>query len=216
MTGSRLPTRATTRMLGSVLTGVGAGIGLGLTVQWLLGLLVGLTLMHAVFVVWGWCVVWGLDPDGTRRHARREDLNPVAEEFMVVVASVGGLIAIGALLVLDRSHDAGVAAGIALAGVFAAWGSLHLMYAARYAVLYYDDERPAGIDFNPRDDVPGVGHQRLGRTDPVPRPAALLVVLRLRCGHPGQHDQPRRQCHLELSRVPGGRRDRDRSPVEAP
>lgn len=148
MTGQRNPTAAGTRMAGSLVVGVVLGVGTGLTGTWLLGLLVGLACGHAVFVLWGWVVVWPLDPPATRRHARREDLSPAAEEAMVLIASVGGLLAIGVLLVLDRSSSAGLAAAVALAGVFATWGSLHLMYAARYAVLYYDDENRKGIDFN--------------------------------------------------------------------
>ncbi|MFE3471427.1 DUF1345 domain-containing protein [Streptomyces bacillaris] len=42
------------------------------------------------------------------------------------------------------------AAATALCGVFTAWASLHLMYATRYAYLYYVPTE-VGIDFNSQD-----------------------------------------------------------------
>jgi uncharacterized membrane protein len=55
-----------------------------------------------------------------------------------------GLIGVVVLLLLRNSQ---AVAAIALAGVFLAWAVLHLMYATRYAHLYYLG--PAGgIDFN--------------------------------------------------------------------
>jgi uncharacterized membrane protein len=41
---------------------------------------------------------------------------------------------------------------LALVGVATAWGSLHLMYAVRYAHLYYAMAPVGGIDFNGEDE----------------------------------------------------------------
>ncbi|MFD6366892.1 DUF1345 domain-containing protein, partial [Streptomyces roseolus] len=81
----------------------------------------------------------------------REEFRPVVEETAVVSAALCGLVAIVALLLVDSGYDR-AAAATALWGVSMAWAALHLMYATRYAYLYY---RPpeGGIDFN-SDDRP--------------------------------------------------------------
>lgn len=114
-----------------------------------LGILVGVTVMHLVFLGWGWTVLWPLSPEQTAANARRQDVRPVVEELIVVAAAVGALVGIVMLLVLTHSgSDSQVGAAVALAGVFSAWASLHLMYAGRYAYLYYIRESGHGIDFN--------------------------------------------------------------------
>ena len=52
-----------------------------------------------------------------------------------------------ALLLLSGSGSGNAAAAIAPAGVFMVWAGLHLMYATRYAHLYYGGAE-GGIDFN--------------------------------------------------------------------
>ncbi len=99
----------------------------------------------------GWLVLWPMDAAATHRNARREDLRPVLEELAVVATSLGGLVGIVLLLLLNGSRTGHAAALTALAGVFLAWAALHLMYAARYAHIYYDASA-GGIDFN--SDLP--------------------------------------------------------------
>ncbi len=147
----RLPSSAGTRLLGAVAAGTAAGVGTALLLNVPIGILLGITVLHATFVLTGWVSLWPLTADGTRRNARREDFRTTTEELLIVASSLGGLVGIGALLVLDRSSTDRIAAVLALAGVFMAWASLHLMYAARYAHLYYagaDDTWGSGIDFN--------------------------------------------------------------------
>ena len=92
-----------------------------------------------------------MDATATHDNARREDFRPVIEELVVVGAALSGLIGIVVLLVGGDSETEHAA--MALAGVFLAWAALHLMYASRYAFLYYvktDDGESStgGIDFN--------------------------------------------------------------------
>ena len=63
------------------------------------------------------------------------------------------MVSIVVLLISGDSHADRAAAATALAGVFTAWAGLHLMYAARYAYLYYTPTA-GGIDFNDRDYRP--------------------------------------------------------------
>lgn len=151
----RRPIGASIRLSAAVLVGiVSGGLVVLVGVRPELGILAGVVAMHATFVVAGWCVLWPMDAAGTRANARRQDLRPAVEELLVVGISLCGLLGIAMLLVLNRSGtDGQVGAAVGLLGVFLAWASLHLMYAARYAYLYYDiGSDGSGIDFN--DDQP--------------------------------------------------------------
>lgn len=77
---------------------------------------------------------------------------PVAEELLVVASALCGLVGIVMLLLVGNSDLSHAAAATALCGVFLAWAALHLMYATRYAYLYYLAPE-GGIDFN-SDDPP--------------------------------------------------------------
>lgn len=110
--------------------------------------------MHLIFVAAGWIVLWPLDASATRDNAHREDFRPAAEELAVIAVSLCGLAGISLLLTIDGSTTVDIAAALALLGVFLAWGSLHLMYATRYAYLYYRVEDGNGIDFNNPKEPP--------------------------------------------------------------
>ncbi|WP_238334809.1 DUF1345 domain-containing protein [Kribbella amoyensis] len=148
-----MPTSPVARLLISVVAGaiVGAIVGLGWTAA--LGVLSGIAVLAALFVLSGVVVLWPMTADATRRNARREDFRPVVEELFVVAATIGSLTAIVFVLILDRSGTRNTAAAIGLAGVFLNWAVLHLMYAARYAHLYYGDPL-GGIDFNTTEEPP--------------------------------------------------------------
>ena len=148
---TRLPSAAGVRLAGSLLAGaVAAGAGV-LLVDPQIGTLLGVATIHAVFVASGWVALWPLDAGTTGANTRREDFRPAAEELVVVAISLCGLLGIVMLLVVGDSSQGPLAAAIALVGVFLAWASLHLMYAARYAHLYYDGAA-GGIDFNSGDE----------------------------------------------------------------
>ena len=140
---------AVNRLVGSILIGalIGVLVGLGLGRGVALGGLIGIAAMATVFVVAGWLVLWPMDAAQTKANVRREDFQPFVQEISVVSSAAGGIIGIVAILVFGRSEEGHVAAATALAGVFAAWAAVHLMYAARYAFHYYESPT-GGIDFN--------------------------------------------------------------------
>ena len=147
-----VPSTAVARLLLALVVALVAGAVVGVWAGTPLALLVGLATLNAVFVVSGWLALWPLDAAATRATLRREDFRPRVEEVLVVLVSLGALLAIAILLVLGASSTRQLAATVALLGVFMAWASLHLMYAARYAALYYDGSaQPGGIDFNSTD-----------------------------------------------------------------
>ncbi|MFG2503795.1 DUF1345 domain-containing protein [Streptomyces sp. NPDC048441] len=146
-----LPRSAVPRLGAAVVVGAVAGAVVGVVSDILLGVLAGIAATELAFVVAGWMVLWPMDATATRANARREDFRPVTEELVVVAAALSGLVAIVLLLLLGDSDSGHVAAAAALGGVFMSWAALHLMYAARYAFLYYT--AAGGIDFN-SDDPP--------------------------------------------------------------
>jgi uncharacterized membrane protein len=145
-----LPPSAVSRLAGAAVVGAATGVIIGVVADSSFAVLAAIAATEAVFVAIGWTVLWPMDATETHDHARREDFRPVAEELVVVAVALSGLVCIVVLLVSSDS-DAGHAA-LAAGGVFMAWAALHLMYATRYAALYYTT--PAGgIDFN-SDDPP--------------------------------------------------------------
>ncbi|NEB73705.1 DUF1345 domain-containing protein [Streptomyces sp. SID14478] len=141
-----MPLPAVPRLVVAVVLGALTGAAVGVASDAPLGWLVGIAVTELLFVVSGWAVLWPLDAVQTHRNARREDFRPLAEELAVVAVSLSGLVAIVLLLLRGRSDTGHVAAATALCGVFLAWASLHLMYATRYAYVYYSSG--GGIDFN--------------------------------------------------------------------
>ena len=135
------------RLIGSMVVGAVIGVGVGVLTEPTMGVLAGIAATGAVFVAAGWIRLWPMDADATHLDAQREAFPAVAEEFMVVLAALGALVSIVVLLISSRSHADPAAAAIALAGVLGAWAGLHLMYAGRYALLYYT-QTTGGIDFN--------------------------------------------------------------------
>ncbi|MFF0189680.1 DUF1345 domain-containing protein [Streptomyces sp. NPDC005244] len=146
----KLPLDAVPRLTGAVVLGAAVGVGVGLATDVLLGLLAGIAATELFFVLAGWIVMWPMDAAQVRRNARREDFKPLTDELVVVAVALCGLFAIVLLLVRGGKADDGHAAAVtALCGVFLAWSALHLMYATRYAYVYY--EHDGGIDFNSKD-----------------------------------------------------------------
>jgi uncharacterized membrane protein len=137
------------RLVLSVIVGILIGLltALAATVTVGLAVLVGITATGVVFVGAGLLVLWPMDGYATRRSARSEVLRPLADELVVAVAALIGLV--GAILpqLLSRTAEGLPAAICAVAAVFLCWAGLHLMYATRYADVYYDEERGGGISF---------------------------------------------------------------------
>ncbi|MGW4440363.1 DUF1345 domain-containing protein [Streptomyces sp. NPDC004596] len=134
------------RLVGALILGAVAGVAVGLPTRAPLGALAGIAVTQLAFVLAGWVVLWPMDAAATHRNARREDLRPAGEELVIVAVASCGLLTIVLLLLLGPSDAGHAGAATALFGVFLAWAALHLMYATRYAYLYYAAD--GGIDFN--------------------------------------------------------------------
>jgi len=147
-----LPHSALGRLVRAVIGGTLIGVGVGTVAGVAIGVLSGITGTATLFVLAGWLTLWPMDSDSTVRHAGRENFRPVVDELVVVCAALGGLVGVVLLLLLGSSGNGRAAAAIAVGAVAMSWAGLHLMYAARYAYLYYAGTT-GGIDFN-SDDPP--------------------------------------------------------------
>lgn len=143
----RNPLSGTTRLGLAVAAGVIAGWVATFFLASPLSLLVALVAMAGLFVVTSLPVLWPMSPDRARANAAREDFNPFLEETLVVLVALAGLIGIVVILARGGDREQTAAAALGLVGIFLSWEMLHMMYAARYANLYYT-EPEGGIDFN--------------------------------------------------------------------
>ncbi|WP_327239307.1 DUF1345 domain-containing protein [Streptomyces sp. NBC_01318] len=143
---------AVPRLAGAAVVGAVIGSVVGVLTNTPLGILAGIAAAETSFVVAGWIVLWPMDAATTHRNLRSEEFRPVTEELVVVASALCGLVGIVMLLLVGKSDLSHAAAATALCGVFMAWAALHLMYATRYAYLYYLAPE-GGIDFN-SDDPP--------------------------------------------------------------
>lgn len=142
---------AVARLLASLAAGAVVSIAASMITNTALALLTGIAAMATVFDVTGVMALWPSTSDQTQASVRRESFRPAIEELTVVGAAGASLVGIIVLLVLNHDTTRNVAAAVGLVGVFMMWGMLHLMYAVRYAYLYYQ-EPVGGIDFNDSDD----------------------------------------------------------------
>jgi uncharacterized membrane protein len=150
MRSAFLEVSARTRLVTSLAVGVAVTVVTIALGTWQLGLLVGWMAAAAVFVVWMWSTMWSMDSDATARHALRVDAGRTGTDVGVVAAAVASLGAV-ALLLLGGS-SAGPAtkdlnAALSFASVGLAWATLHTLFTARYARIYYSPT-PGGMNFN--------------------------------------------------------------------
>ena len=142
-------TSATTRLLASVVVGALVGTAVSFAGPWQVALLVGWMAAAALFVVWMWVTIWPMDAGATKAHSSREDPGRAATDATFLLAALASLIAVGLLLLGGASNAGGkpTQAALSLGSVVLAWASVHTLFTARYARLYYAG--PAGgIDFH--------------------------------------------------------------------
>lgn len=77
--------------------------------------------------------------------ARRDDMNRSLSDIIVLFAS---LVSIGAVVYLFLGGNASIIhIAFGLTSIVISWATVHMLYALRYAALYYSDPE-GGIDFN--------------------------------------------------------------------
>ena len=137
------------RLLASVTFGAAVGVAVSFAGPWQVALLGGWMAAAALFVVWMWLTIWPMDARATAAHAVRENPGRAATDATFLLAALASLIAVGLLLLGGASNAGGkpAQAALSLGSVALAWASVHTLFTARYARLYYAG--PAGvIDFH--------------------------------------------------------------------
>lgn len=87
----------------------------------------------------------GADAERTSVIAKRDDMNHSLSDAIVLVASLASLGAVVYLLITKDSSMFHV--GFGLASIVISWATVHMLYALRYAAMYYSDPE-GGVDFN--------------------------------------------------------------------
>jgi uncharacterized membrane protein len=103
----------------------------------------------ATFLVWVWGTLQAFDADATRAFATREDDSRVSAQFLLLTACTVSLVGVG--IELAEAGGTGDPEKVALTTVAAltvvlSWAVVHVVFALRYAHLYYT-EPVGGIDF---------------------------------------------------------------------
>ena len=151
----RLPNERT-RMIASVGVGLLAGLAVAPFVPWQLSVLVGWDVTVAMFVVWVWLSIAGLDSDETARVATFEDNTRQGTRVLLLGAALASLVGVALGLIETRSETGAMVAVITSAAVLTvllSWSLVHTLFALRYAHLYYSDGA-GGIDFKDQDEAP--------------------------------------------------------------
>jgi uncharacterized membrane protein len=142
------------RVTVAIIVGIVGGLTVGIFGAWKYAPLAVWDLAALTYLVWIWAALHGRDAQQTANLAVREDPGRAATDVLLVLASVASLGAVAVLLV-QAGKSSGIAeilqVGLGIASVVASWAVVHLVYALRYARIYYTSN--GGIDFN-NDQAP--------------------------------------------------------------
>ncbi|MEJ3404582.1 DUF1345 domain-containing protein [Rathayibacter sp. YIM 133350] len=137
------------RIYAMAIIGILVGAIVGSLTRWQFGLMSGWSAACIVFVWVSWQVGHGLDADGTRRHALRDDPARGFFETLVLLASLVCVVIVIIILIAANSSTRDEQYGIPLLGLVtigATWTLVQTLFSLRYARLYYGDV-PGGIEF---------------------------------------------------------------------
>jgi uncharacterized membrane protein len=140
----------------AVATAVVVGLATVPFAPWQLAPLAGWIAGSAWWLVSVWLKLHRLTPDQTQSLATREDDSRFAAELLLISASVASLLGTAfALIKASQSEGRGkaVLTAVALLTIVVSWGTVHTMFALRYARLYYA-QPVGGIDFKTREERP--------------------------------------------------------------
>jgi len=87
----------------------------------------------------------GADAERTSVIAKRDDMNHSLSDAIVLTACLASIGAVVYLLVSKDSSAFHI--GLGLISIVISWATVHMLYALRYAAMYYSDPE-GGVDFN--------------------------------------------------------------------
>ena len=131
------------------------GVVVGVSLTWssaVVAVMSGWAVTALLFVLWTALVVVPMDAEATAEHATREVPTRVAAHTLVLVAATASLIGVGLVLIGAAGKQRPLALAAVLASIGASWAAIHMLFALRYARMYYTD-LPGGVDFH-QDEPP--------------------------------------------------------------
>ncbi|GAA1968924.1 DUF1345 domain-containing protein [Microbacterium deminutum] len=143
------------RLLLMIATGVIVGVVVSITAGPQYGITSGWAAACALYIGWTWVSVGRLDDAQTEKYATREDPNRATAEVLLLIASVGSIVAVIFLLAGARNAPGAGKEIIPILSVLSvglSWFLVHTLFTLRYASLYYTGSN-GGIDFN-EDEPP--------------------------------------------------------------
>jgi uncharacterized membrane protein len=141
------------RLAASVAVGAVAGAATSRFAAWEVSSLIAWCGIASTFVGITLAMILTADSERTRAVARREDESKVASDFIVLVASIVSLVGVAFLLIKSSQVEGLEVAEMTALGVLSvvlAWALVHVVFALRYADLYYAQD--GGIEFNEAED----------------------------------------------------------------
>jgi uncharacterized membrane protein len=143
------------RLLVMAVVGVVVGVVVSVTAGAEYGVTSGWAAACALYIGWSWISVGRLDDKQAERYATREDPNRAVAEVLLLIASVGSVVAV--IFLLGGAKNAPGAGKeiipiLGLLSVALSWFLIHTLFTQRYASLYYSGTN-GGIDFN-EDEPP--------------------------------------------------------------
>ena len=148
--GARGYSSARTKLLTCAAAGIAAGTAAALLGTGREAPLIGWVTLAAVFCIWVWASVWGMDAEATAAHAKGESPGRDLADLILLGASIASLIAVGLVLFGaggQRGATKYIQAGLAVASVTVSWVLVHTVFTLKYARIYYGHP-VGGIDFN--------------------------------------------------------------------
>ena len=142
------------RVTVSFLVGVVVGLVLGFVLPIDLAVLLGWDVASGAYIVSAVIPGRRMDSKSTAEAARREDPGRATMDVILLgaaVASVGAVVAVIATSGPGSDINREVAVSVAVGSLVLSWSLVHVLYAARYARLYYTTP-VGGVDFN--DEAP--------------------------------------------------------------
>jgi uncharacterized membrane protein len=136
----------------SAVAGLVVGLGVATASSWAYAGPIAWFVAAAVFLIWTWAQVTGMDAAATHDHAMSEDPGRQTTDVIIIAASVASIGAVVFLLSQAGAGNRPLTAAIGLTSVAAAWIVVHTLFMLRYARLYYTEPQ-GGIDFN-QDEPP--------------------------------------------------------------
>ena len=130
------------------LGGVGFAVALAL-VEWQVAVLAGWDVTSAAFIAIVYVGIRGKDAAATQRVAVSEDNSRAASDAILVGANIASLVSVAfALIAAGSTHGLikSVITTLVVVSVVLSWAAVHVVFALRYARLYY--AQGGGIDFH--------------------------------------------------------------------